>query len=214
MPHKFKVVAFDVDGTLIKHDLWRRLNLLFGISYAEDEAWFREYLDGKIDYARWMVLLGERWASAKRKKEDVYALLSDFEFLPHARELLAYLNGRYHLALISNGLDAYVSAVAEQLQVPHLYFYTKLVIDDGGYVVGLDVASDVPEYQAKVDALKDLEERYRVSPEEMVFIGDSKNDLAAFEYTRRGILVGGGDENLRRNAWRRVSSLKEIYDIL
>lgn len=54
----------------------------------------------------------------------------------------------------------------------------------------------------------------QIEPEQIVFVGDSSNDLKAFEYTKHRILVGKGNEKLRKAAWKHVDTLKEIESIL
>ena len=45
-------------------------------------------------------------------------------------------------------------------------------------------------------------------------VGDSDNDLEGFTFTKRGILIGPGNERLKQAAWKQVASLMDIEPIL
>jgi len=210
-----KLVAFDVDGTLIKSDLWVRVNQLFGVSQEKDQELLTRYISGNITYHEWFALLRDLWRQSGRTKSELQAILHEFEFTPHAEELVGYLKGKYHLALVSSGFDLYVSEVAQRLDISHVYFLSKFVFDEEERFSSIEFEVDLTEVEAKVFALKDLQKRYKLEPHEIAFVGDSKNDIGAFEYTGKGILFGEGTtESLRQSAWKQVDSLNDIKEIL
>lgn len=205
-----KLIAFDVDGTLIEAELWGRLNAVLDVPKERGREIFHEYLHGQVDYRTCISNLAHLWVQSGKRKEDILSVLHDFKLVPHAETTVAYLKNSYHLALISSGFDLYVAEVAERLSVPHAYFYGTFMFNETEQLVDINFLSERTEIEAKVDAIKDLQKRYRLEPNEIMFVGDSKNDIGAFEYTGRGVLIGEGNEDLRRNAWKQINSLDEI----
>lgn len=214
MHSPYKLVAFDVDGTLVETEMWVRLHTLFGTSREQDLTWLRQYIAGEISFKEWMKLLEVAWKPARKTKSEIQAVFHKMKFIPYAEDLVSHLQGNFHLALISSGFGLYVSEVAQRLHIPHAYFLNTFNFDGDGYFESIGFTTELSESEAKVEALKDLEKRYKLEPNEIVFVGDSKNDLGAFEHTGNGILFGDGDENLRNIAWKQVQSLDEIKAVL
>jgi len=214
MSGEFKVVAFDVDGTLIQGGLWARMNDLMKLDKGKDGVWFQQYLEGKLTFRDWLSHMSSIWVQNTQPREALEAICRDFQFMPNAEHLIHHLRGRYAIALISSGLDLYVNAVAERLGVEHVYCYTKTLFDEKGLFKEIAFTTSETEHQAKVDGIKDLQNIYSATPEEVLFVGDSVNDLQAFEYTKRGVLYKEGNESLRASAWKQVSDLKEIENFL
>ena len=58
--------------------------------------------------------------------------------------------------------------------------------------------------------------KYKLNPEECVAVGDGDNDIGLFNLTGNGILVDNSkvSEELKKSAWKTVSNLDEIKDLL
>ena len=66
----------------------------------------------------------------------------------------------------------------------------------------------------KVEQLKTLVRKLGINTDQVVFVGDSENDIEVFKATQHGIAVHSSSEELKRVSWRVVDSLLEIKDIL
>jgi phosphoserine phosphatase len=139
-------------------------------------------------------------------------MLCTYAFAPGAEETVRAL-ARFPMALISSNIDAYVEDVAKTLGIAHAYSYAAIEYS-GGRFSGIGFRSEKSELGAKVEALEDFAAKAGIEVQDIAFVGDSRNDLDAFTATGRGILIGEGNEDLRRAAWRRVSTLSEIPEIL
>jgi len=68
--------------------------------------------------------------------------------------------------------------------------------------------------EIKVKQLKTLVRKLGIDIDQVVFIGDSENDIEVFKATKHGIAIHSSSEELKKVSWRTVDSLSEIKDIL
>jgi HAD superfamily phosphoserine phosphatase-like hydrolase len=211
-----KAVAFDVDGTLIDSHVWRQLHVLFGLPSEENERLHMLYVNGTLSFHQVTDLMGNMYLKKTPgvTKGEADAVFKNFKFKSGSEETVRLLSAKYPIAVISSGLSDFVNEVAGALNVPHVYSYTSFTYSPNGKYTGIAYNDPDDELQAKVNALKDFGLKVGVKPEEIVFVGDSINDLAAFRHTGRGILVGDGTTALQEAAWQRVTLLPEILSIL
>ncbi|MBY0539264.1 HAD family phosphatase [Patescibacteria group bacterium] len=210
-----KAVAFDVDGTLIDSYVWEELHVLFGLSREDNVRLHRLYVDGALSFRAVTDMMADLYLKKTPgiTKEQADSVFKNFRLLPGAKEVADVLLKKYPLAVISSGLTDYVRSVAEALGIQHAYSYTSFVYTDGVFS-GIAYNEDSDELQAKVRALKDFGDKVGAKPEEILFVGDSINDIEGFRYTGRGVLVGNGTEELRGAAWKQVSVLPELLHII
>lgn len=214
MSTPFKVIAFDVDGTLIDNSIIQPLHDLFHFSQEEDKRYVKLYLNGSISLRDWFQDISDAYAKYPASFDDVMGANSYMRFMPHVEQVMAELNKTYATAVISSGYSTYVSEVAKKLRIPHAYYFCKFIFNKEGLFEKIQFTSEASETEAKVESIKDLQKIYNAKPDEIMFVGDSINDLAVFEYTGRGVLLGEGDEQLKKAAWKTVVSLKEILTFL
>jgi HAD superfamily phosphoserine phosphatase-like hydrolase len=209
-----KAVAFDVDGTLITGSVWAKLHALFRISSDEHSRVFERYIEGMATFADWTRSLERAYLEHPAHRPELEELGRRFDFVPGAPKVVAALRGRYPLALSSSGFDTYVFPVAEALGITHAYAYSVLTYGADERFSGIRFARPEGERDAKVEDVKEFCAAEGILPGEVAFVGDSVNDLLAFEYTGHGILVGEGSKDLKEAAWKRVTELSELLDIL
>lgn len=216
MNTKIKAVAFDVDGTLIDSHVWEELHVFFGLSREDNMRLHSMYVDGTLTFREVTDMMADLYLkkSPSPTKEQVDAVFKNFRYLSGAAETVEALSQKYPLAVISSGLSDYVRPVAEALGIQHVYSYTSFVYGANGTYTGIAYNEEGDELHAKVNALADFGAKVGAKPEEIVFIGDSVNDIEGFRYTGRGVLVGKGTEDLKAAAWKQVSALSELLGIL
>jgi len=70
----------------------------------------------------------------------------------------------------------------------------------------------------KLEQLKELSKKIGIAMEEIIFVGDSENDIDVFKTTGKGIIVPGFDgkfnEELRKVSWKQASSLSKIHQFI
>ena len=214
MQRDIKAVAFDIDGTLVRENFWHKLHQLFGLSDENDFRWFELYHEKKLGYREWMGLISAEYRKNPQSKEAIEETFREYLFVQETKKLIKRIQGKYELALISSNISAYVEDVGERLAIPFRYAFSTIEYDKNGLFSHIGFTTDGTELEHKVEALKDLCSRLLLQPSQIIFVGDSRNDLEAFRYTGRGILVREGNEELQQAAWKRISALSELEGIL
>ena len=107
---KFDLVAFDVDGTLVKHaedkTVWEVLNRRFTGDDGINKERLQAYKSGRLSYAEWVALDVEAWRVAGATRDDLVAGLSPLTLVDGVTETLDALREQgVRLAVISGKLD-------------------------------------------------------------------------------------------------------------
>lgn len=212
MMSDIKLVALDIEGTLTQEGIWSRLHHLVGISDQEGLQWFTQYYNKQWTFEQWADVVIARYKNSGISRHDIEAVLRDVRFLPQAKDTVAMLRQRYPLALLSSTPDVFVEEVAKQFFINTYYANYTFVYDTYDRVKNIQYLAE--DASVKRQFLKDLCKKKGLRPEEIVYIGHSSNDLEAFLYTKRGILIGKGNEELIAASWKQVATLKEILPIL
>ncbi len=208
----FKHIAFDVDGTLTKGNIWQRLHTFAGISPSDDEKWFEQYAHGEISFDQWNSLIIACYQKSRHTKKELEQIMLKFELIEGVEELFDMLRNKISISLVSSGIDFYVRGVAQKLQIPKWHSNYTFDYDDKGILKNITRISE--ESEAKVIAIKETCQKQKIKPEEILFVGDSSNDLDAFLFTGRGVLIGQGNEKLRQVCWKQIGSINQLLPLL
>lgn len=207
-----KLIAFDVDGTLVKGNVWERLHKLVGIPLEEDYKYFYNYYHQKITFKQWTDWIIKKYRQSGITKSDFELVMSDFELLEGVVETLGLLRRKYELCLISSGVDFFIQKVATRLNISlHFANYT-FIYDHNNKIRNITYLA--PENKAKVILLKQLCCQKKILPENVAFIGDSLNDLDAFRFTKRGIYIGAGDKTLEKTCWKKIKKISDLKSLV
>lgn len=209
---RIKLVAFDIEGTLTQGLVWQKTHQIAGVTPEEDRLWFNMYYNQEITFFEWADFITKKYIQSGRKRHEFEKVMRQATFIPGVKETIRQLIQKYRLCLVSSAIDVFVSHVANRLRIDTHHANYSLVYNADDTIV--DIRFHAPEDEAKVLFLKQLATRMKLTPSEIVFVGDSANDLEVFRYTKRGILVGLGNEKLRQAAWKRVDTIQEIVSIL
>lgn len=212
---KVKIVFFDCDGVLLFGQPWKTIHRSAGVSEEQDKKWFDEYYSGKITFKKWNKNVEEKYKELELNREKFEKVLDikNYPINPQAKELITYLKfKKIKIAIISGGIDYYVGQVANYFGIEDWSANFSFVFDENGIFTKLNSLDD--DQIAKVNAVKKISESFGISHLESVFIGDSRNDVEAFEFTQRGILYNHIDPELEKLAWKKVDNLLEVVDII
>ncbi len=151
--------------------------------------------------------------SGNATKEFIRKVFSKTEPRHEAKELISYCKKKgYKIYLISGAIDIYVEEIAKKLKVDGFYANSSLEFDKEGVLSKIHYRDNQGEI--KVEQLRELIEKLRIKMDEVVFVGDSENDIEIFKETGHGVAVNSSSEELKSVAWKNISSLEQIKDIL
>lgn len=219
-----KVIIFDLDGTLIDSvpDLTRSLNEMLeqfsGVKYDDStvHSWLgngaqtlvKRALLGKVDVEEESIdsSLFEA-ALALFLKRYSANVCEDTRLYPHVVESLEKLSDKgYKMAIVTNKPIAFVSPILEKLEIAS-YFEALL----GGDSLSKKKPDPAP--------LLYICEKFSITPQEAVMVGDSKNDIEAAKHAKMdsiavsyGYNYGENIENYMPNVV--ISDFKEIVEYL
>ncbi len=176
---KYSLVIFDLDGTIINDTvyIWQTLHDYFNTDPVQRRQAHQDYLSGRINYAQWagndLVLLQDKRAG----KKDISALFQTLSLVPNARDTLYSLKRKqYRLAIISGSVDlALYTALPEADTLFDDIFINKLCFDNNDLLENIVPTSFDMEHKAA--GLHFLVNKYNVSTDEVVFVGDNENDI-------------------------------------
>ena len=173
------LIAFDVDGTLVDHPdgkiIWELLNARFVGDDSINHSRYRDYKEGRIDYATWVALDVEGWIAGGATREQIREEVRRLQPVEGALETLHDLRGRgYRLAVISGSLDVVVDEFFPEHPFSQV-FTNRLHFDAEGRLSGWEATPY--DMEGKARALRHLAELYNLPLSRCAFVGDNTNDL-------------------------------------
>lgn len=197
--HKYVgVVAFDLDGTLIRgvRHSWQFLWKSIGRNPSEAHKNIKDFLNGKIDYKQWVQQDFETFRNSgitleKLNKTIAQSSSSLTNNLKEALQKLKYSG--YVIAIISGGVDSVLKFfLPNPKELFDEIFINKLVWNKNGQLVSIiptpyDWDDSKLGVLGKCGGLKKICEKYDVPLSDSVFVGDDDNDKGVMKIAGRGI---------------------------
>ena len=179
MERRFDLVAFDVDGTLVRgkqrRTVWEVLNERFTGSSSHNKERYALYRAGKLSYAEWVALDVTGWREAGAGRDDIVEAFATLELVPGTRETLEALAAAGHfLVVISGTLDVMLETLLpdhpfDEVHCNHL---------------GFDAEGKISHWRAtpfdmegKAELLRSIAMREGFRTARCAFVGDSSNDV-------------------------------------
>lgn len=205
----FKIIAFDVDGTLVcEKSSWITLHNHFQTNNLA-KGNLISYKRGDIDYPTFMRLDIALWPKHIHVN-TIKKILYDYTLVPKTDHIIKKLKGEgYEIALVSAGIDILVKDVAKKLEINN-FVANGLEFDGEGYITGEGIFK--VDLNSKHVALKDLLYGLGFSIEECITVGDSSYDKTFLESAGLGITIGA-DSSLKNTADHVITNLEDIFDL-
>jgi phosphoserine phosphatase len=172
----FKLVIFDLDGTLTKErSIWEYIHKQLGKWFGFAEEYQKKFLAGEISYDRFCELDAVVWKGMK--VEALSRIVQKVPFHSGVDELIGHLKQKgLKLTMVSSGLSLLSSWVHQRYGFD--YSVSNDLLYEDGILTG-KVKIQV-YYDQKAAWVKRILKQFRVKPEEIIAIGDSKGDLELF----------------------------------
>lgn len=192
---KFKLVAFDLDGTLTRTvSVWEYLHRRLG---TMDKARVNAdlFFQGKISYEEWAKLDANLWRGIPLK--NVMEILTEVEFVDGADYVVEVLRGAgAKIVIISAGLQELADLAARRLSVDYA-LANKLIVVDGILTGDIEVRVGINDKGRILKSFMKLEGIPRSST---AAVGDDVSDISLFEAAGFKIAFNPKTEAIRRMA--------------
>ena len=209
-----RLVVFDMDGVLVPiKSSWAYIHEALGVG-EEARRYVRLFMEGKIDYLEWMRLDTELWiraAGGRLHRSRLQEILDRVPLAPGVEDAVRRLRRMgVRIALVSGGVDLLARRVARLIGA-EAWMANMLSFDKEGYLrpggvplVGVD----------KARAVRRVAYELGVGLGRTAYVGDSMWDASAMKVVGYPILVGEGDEMVRRVARYRIRGVGELPGLL
>ena len=211
MRGKYKLIVFDVDGTLVPGEsAWEKVHKHLGTMDARNENKER-FFNNEISISDWVTADVEIWKSKGATKDDIIKAFSDVTAIDGLEDLLRELKKcGYKIAIVSGSIDVYVDIVLGHVKKYFDFiFVNKLLFDKDGRLVG--VSPSEFDYEKKLDGVKRICDELSIDLKDVVFVGDGINDVLAMKSCGFGIAINPSDE-LRGVADVVIEDIGKILD--
>ncbi len=212
--NKYKLVCFDVDGTIVlehkekllahtkylephefEDSIWVTLHRYFGVTKDAKEQ-YKQYNAGMISYKQWVSMNIQLWKDAGATKQVIHEIFKEFTIkTPNAQKTLEELKKQgIKIAIISGGIKDLV-----KYHYPDTFdeiFANEILYDNAGSIVGS--ASTPYDFGGKLEGVRQLCKKYNITMAEVAFIGDNINDFQVMEEVGLGIAFNSKSEALNK----------------
>jgi len=179
---KKKLVAFDLDGTLIDMEPLDELAKIAGVGEEVAEV-TKLAMEGKIDFKD---ALTKRVSLLKNLPlEKAEALKKSIKLNMGTRDLVKELKkAGFVIAIITGGFDVFADYVGDKLGVNYVYA-NRLGVKNS--VLTGEFKGRIVSPQSKLEALLEIAQKEGISLDECVAVGDGVNDLSILKSSGLGI---------------------------
>jgi len=201
---KYKLICFDVDGTLIDNIKfsWQLFHDHFKTDEKEREGAKQSFMKGDISYLQWAEHDIGMWKNKKVKKKDFFDAIEkrNIKLMDGTLEALKELKKRgFKLAIISGSINVMVEKFIPQYEeIFDDIFISKIDFDEEGDIIGIRATEYDMEHKAT--ALKMIAKKEGLDLSECVFVGDYLNDMQVIKDAGLGIAFNCKEEELKKIA--------------
>ena len=191
---RYKLIAFDMDGTLIEEDsCWGLLHRHFGTQEAARKN-LRAYELGEIDYLEFMRRDIALWKPVPTL-EQIRSVLTPHRLAPNVERVVGEIHRRgYQTVVVTGGLDVLAEEIARKLGIRYV-FSNGLATDEKGRLTGEGIFQVEPRFKHEV--LAGLVGELGISLHQCVAVGDSKYDANFLKHAGLGVAIGADSELAR-----------------
>ncbi len=212
---KYKLVCFDVDGTLIDNVKfsWNIFHDYFKVDMKKRDNARNDFFNGKISYLQWARHDISMWKEKGAKKQDFFKAIGHLSLMNGAMQTLQQLKkNNIKLAIISGSLNILLEKfIPNYNEFFDDVFLSKIFFDENGFIAKIEPTEF--DIEKKAEALKQIADREKIKLSECVFVGDYLNDLKVMQEAGLGIAFNCVHDELKKVA-DVVIEKKDLREVL
>ncbi|MFX1560325.1 MAG: HAD family hydrolase [Promethearchaeota archaeon] len=190
-----RLVVFDVDGTLTKHNsVWWRLHEHFGTT-VEGKLYYDQFFNGEINYDQWADLDAGLWKG--KTLDEVMEVVHATKLAPGAKETIQALKEHdKKTAILSGGLDIMANDIGRRVGID--YVLTNRLYHHNGVLTG--EVENLVAWGGKSDVIPQINDHFDIPLDDTAFIGDGRNDMSVFKIVGLSIAYNPEDQEVADSA--------------
>ena len=202
----FKLVIFDVDGTLTKEDnSWKLIHTSLNV-FEKAKIHRKLFFAREINYQKWADLDVGLWKNVHVSKiEQIFNEIPLNEGIDETISKLKKKN--YTLSLLSSGIHLQAKKLKEKFGFDYA-IANKIILDENGYLTG-EVVCNVA-YNNKDIAISGLLNKLNIKFSECIAVGDNENDISLFEKVGRSIAFNPKSQKVKATFTIYGNDLRDI----
>jgi len=205
--NRFKLVVFDVDGTLMKSFSWQCLHESLG-TWNRGRKYFEQFFHGEITYEEWARLDAALWKG--RPLEKIQQIVDTMPYTDGAREVLTTLRRKgFKVVLLSAGLSLVTERIRKEIGVDAA-LANELIVKNG-FLTG-EVKVNV-SFHNKDEALNSILKKFNAGMNNCIAVGDDETLISLFKKAGLAIAFNPRSKNVEKHADTVVKS-NDLHDIL
>jgi phosphoserine phosphatase len=209
----YKLIFFDLDGTLIKcKSSWELVHEKFN-TLPEARKALEEYRIGRITYQEFMVKDVSSWLRKKKSIHisEIEKILDNYELNEGAENTISEIKRKgIRVVILSAGINLLTEKVGQRLGV-YKVFSNRLEVDHLGYLTGRGI--EVVDPYRKDILLRNTCKIENLPLHETVAVGDTIYDLNMLMTAGLGFYFGNAEDIKHKNI-KAIYSLEEILTYL
>ncbi len=215
---KTKLIIFDFDGTLSKPsklpNSWARVWNKIGRE-KDDEILYEKYSRGELDYNEWAKEVIKVYQDAGVNRALLKEISKDTLLLDNAKDVLKYLyENDIKTIILSGGIKNIIDEVLGDCKN---YIYKveaqELLFDENGKLEGITILDHHIEDKSQFVSI--MMKNLKLSPDEVLFFGNGKNDEDVYKTGVKTICINPDDAHYNNKLYwsetiKRTNDLKSI----
>ena len=214
---KYKLICFDLDGTLVDEtkSVWESIRNAIEIDWKRSREGAKRYHSKEINYKEWAEIEMGLWKESSIGKGHFLKGIGHFKLMPGAKEALLHLKDKgYKLMILSGSISLVLDIVLPGWNelFDHV-FINRIYFNEKGQIIGADWLPRERDNEGKAEEIKEFCLKEGIDLKEVVFVGDSDNDVSAMRLSGLGIAFNSQSEKLNQAA-DVIIGKKDVREIL
>ena len=206
---RYKLVIFDIDGTITTHiSSWRYIHEKLGLWQERAFRYQEDFFAGRISYRKFCELDAAHWKGMDESR--IRKIFKSVRYSKNAKRCIKRLKDHgFKLAAVSTGLQYMLDRIIKEMGFD--YAVSNRLVSKSGKLTG-DVAIRLA-HGAKHRILATIFKKFKIRPRETISVGDSEGDIPLARQTGYSVAFNSTSSELSRivDYNCRTKDFNEVY---